>query len=674
MKTLLLFIVSLSISFGQSTSKITIVPPQNDSTTGSVDFRERYQNGQNYVGWQAPNNIVNSFRLRLPSTPATINGSKMAFNIDGSQSWETSTKFTDFNWAQTVSNDMTIPGTYTITLTPAPLGVSATILFSQYRIVGAPGTSELVTPTGTGTCDGTIKTSCTLQVTTINPHAANSTISSATIGLQEAWNAGKTNLTCPDGIHSFYGTAYTNLLAVNLIGTANCILAPTTNGMTLISVNNAYPGVFRGFAFNSLGTYTGVTYISLGDGSISNGGTVFQDIRFGASSGGYGIDARRGHELRVYNCLFSQGTVTGGGSAVRIGSIIHGDLWGGWFSGNQFLGDWRYGIEARATGFMAYKNVFNGPKNHIGFLNWISVVDVNGTDVTFVSGAPFDTGWPGFVEINGLTGLIQSVNSPTSITLSNNLGVISGGQLRHGSTGQIIVEGNSFDSGSTWYEGGFVSQANDNSFYVVRVLNNFCTMWLNVTFSNCIYFSNKNVTDVIISANDAYIGQNTGAHSGINIEDIGDAIITNNNINGATSKGIFAGITAANNPKITVSANNIKCKTAGTSYGITIGKGKFNLGTNTVEDCDIGVLGAAAATGTVANTVFQGTVGAHYQFDATSTLSLQDLVGVAFVDLVSNAANGTLLYCSNCTAGSNPCTGASTGAFAKRVNGAWACN
>lgn len=36
-------------------------------------------------------------------------------------------------------------------------------------------------------------------------------------------------------------------------------------------------------------------------------------------------------------------------------------------------------------------------------------------------------------------------------------------------------------------------------------------------------------------------------------------------------------------------------------------------------------------------------------------------------------SNGTFLYCSDCTI-ANPCAGSGTGAFAKRLNGAWVCN
>lgn len=39
----------------------------------------------------------------------------------------------------------------------------------------------------------------------------------------------------------------------------------------------------------------------------------------------------------------------------------------------------------------------------------------------------------------------------------------------------------------------------------------------------------------------------------------------------------------------------------------------------------------------------------------------------------TNVTNGTIIYCSDCTVASSPCTGSSTGAFAMRVNGAWRC-
>lgn len=675
MRLFLLAVSALGV-FAQSTNQTTVIPKQDNSATGNIDFRELYINGSNYSGWKAPNSISVSGRLQMPSIPPPSNGSVMAFNTDGSQGWNKvpTYSFNDTNWSQTISTNMTTPGTYTLTLTPAPLGVSASITDSQYRLVGSPGAAELVTPTGVGTCNGTVQTSCTLQVISANSHTTPN-LQSSTVGLQEAWNAGRTSLSCPDGLHTFYGTAKTGARDTTLTGTANCIIGPGSSNMTLIWANSIYSINLTGFAFNSLGTATGVTYVLLGTGSTSTGSSIFNGLRISAKSGGYGIDARRGHELRVANCLFHQTDTSGGGSAVLVGNVIHGDYFAGWFEKNTIIGDWSYGIEDRGSGIIAYKNGFNGPKNHIGFLNWISVVNVNGTAVTWASGNTFDLTWPGFVEIDGQIGLIQTVNSPTSITLSNNLGVIASGKLRHGSTGQVHAEGNSHDSGTAWYEGGFVAGVTLNSMYSFRVINNFCSNWLNSTFTNCIYFSMPNASSVVISNNSIQNSVGTGSHYGINISDIGDAVIIGNTLNGYTAAGIYSDIAAANNPVIKISSNKVKCNlAAAATYGILAGTGRFSLADNTVEDCDIGVLADAGAVGLVTNTTFVGTVAAHYQLNASSTLTVQDLVGVAYADLIANAANGTLLYCSNCTAGSTPCSGASTGAFAKRINGVWQCN
>ncbi len=48
------------------------------------------------------------------------------------------------------------------------------------------------------------------------------------------------------------------------------------------------------------------------------------------------------------------------------------------------------------------------------------------------------------------------------------------------------------------------------------------------------------------------------------------------------------------------------------------------------------------------------------------------LGGVTHANLGS-PANGTLIYCSDCTV-ANPCASGGTGALAKRLNGAWVCN
>jgi hypothetical protein len=64
--------------------------------------------------------------------------------------------------------------------------------------------------------------------------------------------------------------------------------------------------------------------------------------------------------------------------------------------------------------------------------------------------------------------------------------------------------------------------------------------------------------------------------------------------------------------------------------------------------------------------------------DGNNTRTLIQSIHVLFTNPVLFAnlgtpANGTLLYCSDCTF-ANPCAGAGTGAFAKRLAGAWRCD
>lgn len=52
---------------------------------------------------------------------------------------------------------------------------------------------------------------------------------------------------------------------------------------------------------------------------------------------------------------------------------------------------------------------------------------------------------------------------------------------------------------------------------------------------------------------------------------------------------------------------------------------------------------------------------------------VQRNTGVTFANLPGTPSNGMFVYCTDCTIAS-PCAGSGTGAFAKRLNGAWICN
>ena len=96
---------------------------------------------------------------------------------------------------------------------------------------------------------------------------------------------------------------------------------------------------------------------------------------------------------------------------------------------------------------------------------------------------------------------------------------------------------------------------------------------------------------------------------------------------------------------------------------LILGSNDFNAGTNTGTSLSLSTgathFSAATAGGSSATPVVFGPQG--IQPGALTHAGLPA------------AANGTVVYCSNCTPNSNPCTDAGTGAIAKRLNGAWDC-
>lgn len=57
-----------------------------------------------------------------------------------------------------------------------------------------------------------------------------------------------------------------------------------------------------------------------------------------------------------------------------------------------------------------------------------------------------------------------------------------------------------------------------------------------------------------------------------------------------------------------------------------------------------------------------------------SAVSMGEPLGAVTFAQLGSAVNGTLVYCSDCSYNSNPCSGSSTGAFAKGANSIWRCD
>lgn len=95
----------------------------------------------------------------------------------------------NWNWAQTPSDNLTSAGAATIHLSPCPLGIdtASTSNYYSYKVyISGTGTAEAVLVTGGSCTPGA--SSGTITVTTTHAHAAGYTVGSATGGIQEAWN------------------------------------------------------------------------------------------------------------------------------------------------------------------------------------------------------------------------------------------------------------------------------------------------------------------------------------------------------------------------------------------------------------------------------------------------------------------------------------------------------
>jgi len=122
----------------------------------------------------------------------------------------------------------------------------------------------------------------------------------------------------------------------------------------------------------------------------------------------------------------------------------------------------------------------------------------------------------------------------------------------------------------------------------------------------------------------------------------------------------------------TVSNNNIRCPWTRNAYGIKVeGYGVVTVTGNITIGCSTPIMENVSTASSVmasGNLMMWGGSPA-----ATGKLLLSD----ATLDYTSlsglAAANGSIVYCSNCTA-SAPCAGGGTGAIARRISGAWVCS
>ena len=150
---------------------------------GSYLLRKHF-GGAIVVGLMLALGLLFGFRLSFGVGGQTISpgAAVLPGQVDGDG--RHATKYaSEFNWAITLSEDLSIPGRKLVHLTRCTPGISGTNPYYWVYVSGS-GTPEAVLVTG-GTCAGDGRPG-TLNFTTVRPHPAGYTIASATSGIQEA--------------------------------------------------------------------------------------------------------------------------------------------------------------------------------------------------------------------------------------------------------------------------------------------------------------------------------------------------------------------------------------------------------------------------------------------------------------------------------------------------------
>ena len=114
------------------------------------------------------------------------------------------------------------------------------------------------------------------------------------------------------------------------------------------------------------------------------------------------------------------------------------------------------------------------------------------------------------------------------------------------------------------------------------------------------------------------------------------------------------------------------CRTTNLGQGFTCAQGGNAAGGFQVSVSNATYLDANAYTGT--NSPNTGNLAAT-AWVAKNGVGGQSLLltNTPFASLPSPVKNGEILYCADCTFGSNPCTGSGSGAYPKGLNGSWIC-
>ncbi len=327
---------------------------------------------------------------------------------------------------------------------------------------------------------------------------------------------------------------------------------------------------------------------------------------------------------------------------------------------------------------------------------------------------------PTTITTNQTSGNFFGITNMTDIYFADfclkSLAASAAGDVFNLNYGQRITAERIFVFGNGGFSGGIHLQSSSSS-TASTIWNTFRDIHINGIAAGgfgCGLESSDAVSKVI--NNNIFI-QTTciGGTGGIGLKTTGNNQVVNENffISGEMQAPGGTAVSIGNNSvrNLNITSSNIE----GSTNGIVIGTGvtgsifatniSANSGTNATDNSAGGFVwltspagitrnfGVSMAGDVRANSLCMGAAGCDpgnfngasgYAIEASGSVVAtvsntlwsfnrqMQLVSSAFASL-GTPANGTTQYCSDCTV-ANPCAAAGTGAFAKRINGAWVCN
>lgn len=621
MKLALLALTVASL-FSQSFTNVTIVPKQNDSATGTLDFREKYQNGQNYVGWRAPDKIASSFRFTLPpALPAnstkcpTVSTSGVMSYVDCSAT--TSPK--DYNWSVSVGN--LAPGIHTTTLTPCPLTASDSAW--SFRVADG-SSSEIVVPSG-GTC--TLgATSGTVQYSTIGSYTGAS-LSSSSGGLIDAIHSAAPGNSVAVNVPEGYYTVYADITTGSRVVTMNCagpgaVLLAGASNLNMLNVAAASSIRVFGCGFQNPNGWSATTAILLNNPTGDTYGGVIQNNSISGMENG--IKGLTWYSTDAIGNTISDCT----NAAIWTANVNTGDAGAGDIKNNKLVCSLTcsYLMLHNGPGALVFAdNKMNGATEqmHVEFMFGTASAANSGGDtiITWVSGNKFRTSAVGrAIIINGSSCTVDTFTNDTSLTcVGETLGTIAANNYYIGTTGQLVVSRNLFDYGTSTTKG---------------------LSWVGpISFANAKIDGNQFINYVTASGKGVEISSTGGSKIAI----VDNSFDTDPNLLSTIAVDLTGGT------KYNVKSNN--------SSGF---KTAYNYGGTTSVIESVGNQCTSAGTACVASST-----GAKL-LEATSFTQAQ-------IAAFGSVGVGSRLYCSDCKTSGAGCASGGTGAIASFLNFTWRC-